>query len=92
MIHHGYQVETPEIARRELAGTMVERVAMPLSTLPHTTVGQLAHVPGADASGVYIELIIQSSLCHEMPHDAVCCWRAADITQAYKENLLHSLH
>ena len=41
---------------------MVESIAVPLSTLPHTAVRQLANVPGADSCRVNKELIVKSTL------------------------------
>jgi len=68
---------------------MVEVVTMPLATLAHTTVWQLPHMPRADASRIYQKLILQITLCHQMAHNPVSRWRAADITQTDKQYLLH---
>jgi hypothetical protein len=74
LIHHGDEVEAGKVTSRELAGTVVEGVAMPLSTLPHTAVRQLTYMPGAYASGVNQKLVIESTLRNQVLHDAVSGW------------------
>ena len=88
MIHHGNQVEAVEIGSRELTGTMVEDITMPLATATHTVVGQLSDMPGADTGGVNIEIIDETTPLDEMMHDAIGSRRAADIAQADKEKTL----
>lgn len=89
LIHHGDIVEARKVLRRELAGSMIEVITMPLTTLAHTTVWQLPHVPRANASRINQKLILQTPLCHQMAHNPVSRWRATDITQTDKQYLLH---
>ena len=88
LIHHGDVVETFEIFRRKLAGPMVKIVSVTLATSPHTMIRQLANMPGTNACRIYQELRVESPLCHQMPHDPVSSWRAADVAQADKQYLL----
>ena len=59
----------------------------------HATVGQFAGMPAADASRVDVEIGRQATIVYQMLHDAMRCWRAADVSQAdEKEPLLCFIH
>jgi hypothetical protein len=69
---------------------MVKGISVSLSTLAHTIVRQLTHVPRTYTCRVNIKLILKTSLFHQMLHNPVSSWRTTDIAQTYKEYLLHS--
>ena len=41
---------------------MIEIIAMTLTTLSHTTIWQLTHMPGADTSRIDQKLIVETTL------------------------------
>ena len=48
----------------------------------HAFIGQLPHVPTANAGGVYLELVGQPSLVHQALHHGMGSRRAADVAEA----------
>jgi hypothetical protein len=78
-IHHSNKVESVKIGSRKLAGTMVETIAVALTVAPHTAVGQLAYMPGADARRVYHKFVGTALKAHQTVHDAVGRRRTADV-------------
>ena len=50
----------------------------------HAFIGQLPHVPTANAGGVYLELVGQPSLVHQVLHHGVGGRRPADVPEAYE--------
>ena len=84
-IHHQQQVELIKVFGSDLSRTAAEVVAVAGSMCPHAAVGQLAHVPVADAGRVHLDTVTLPLLFYQVRHDAFSGRRAADIAQADKE-------
>ena len=74
LIHYSDKIKSRKVFRRELTRSVIERVSMPFSTLSHTIIRQLSHMPGANACRINEELILKPPLSHQMPHDAISRW------------------
>ena len=67
---------------------MVYTVAAAGSVAAHTAVGQLAHMPVADATRVDLNLVVQTGFGYHRFHYGMGGGRTADVAETYEEKPL----
>ena len=73
-IHHQYQVKVGKIsAGVELARPVGESITMLAAMLPHSSVGQVANMPAADAGRINFKAISVVMPVNNVLHDGMGC-------------------
>ena len=89
-VHSENEVEILVVRAAELAGSMGEAVAAPLSRRAHSRVRQVADMPAAGSAGITDQLVRKALAFDHAGKNAVSRRGTADISEANKENFLHA--
>ena len=81
VIHYKEHVEAVEVGDTQLACMAIEIVTAQGATAAHAGIGQLPHMPIADACRVDKEFVVASCIVHHATHHSLGCWRATDIAK-----------
>lgn len=85
VVHCHDEVETAEVLTAYLPCMAVETVSAAGSAPAHAYVGQLSGVPCPYAGGTDDKILFCINIAEHLLHNALGGWRAADVSEAYKE-------